>query len=243
MTRPSSVAFIAIVTALGTVACGGSSSPTAPSPTSQSLSVQAIRATPEGVGVQYSTEFQFDATGTLPTGTQFVWQFGDGTSTTTSTPRSTHIYAQTGSFGVTVEARSGSSSASAAKSVSVRSLVGRWIGTVTGHTYYPANRPIPIPRFELVVSGVVPPAPGAAYAVLAASWADDAGCRENRVGFINQGITPQATATVVFGVESLLCNDRSDFYMTGLADAAFNRVEGSCATFGGPNCKFHMVRQ
>jgi len=76
MTRLNPAALIAVAIVLGTVACGGSSSPTAPSPTSQNLSVQAIRATPEGVGVQYSTEFQFDAAGTFPTGTQFVWQFG-----------------------------------------------------------------------------------------------------------------------------------------------------------------------
>ena len=241
MTTLPPIGLSALLAALATAACGGSSTPTAPSPSTQTLSVQAVQATPNSVGVQYNTEFQFDATGTFPTGTQFVWQFGDGASTTTSTPRGTHSYAQTGKFAVTMEARSGASSATATKAVSVRSLVGRWLGTITGHTDFPANRPIPIPSFELIVTGSPAPAPGARSAPLAASWADDAGCRENRAGRIIQTFTFQPNTSVGFGIESLVCNGWSDFYMTGLANATFDRVEGSCR--GGPNCRFQMVRQ
>jgi hypothetical protein len=235
--------FVSLVTALATAACSGSSSPTAPTAPAQNVLVQSIQSTPAGTGVQFNTDFQFDAQGTFPSGTQFTWQYGDGSTGTTTAPRGTHIYTQTGNFTVTVEARLGANSSVSTRQVSVRSLVGRWLGTVTGHTTFPANRQIPIPSFELVVAAAPAPAAGARFAALSATWADEAGCRENRAGFINQSFTFQPTASVGFGVESLLCNDRSDFYMTGLANATFDRVEGTCAPFGGPNCRFQMVRQ
>lgn len=216
MTKYLPTRFISLITALATAACSGSSSPTAPTPPAQNVSVQSIQPTPSGTGVQFNTDFQFDAQGSFPTGTQFTWQFGDGSTGTTSAPRGTHIYAQAGNFTVTVEARLGANSSVSTRQVSVRSMVGRWLGTITGHTTFPANRPIPIPSFELVVTGAAAPAPGARVAALSATWADDAGCRENRAGFINQTFTFQPTASVGFGVESLLCNDRSDFYMSGL---------------------------
>lgn len=242
MQRRSGWCAVGALLVAGT-ACGGSSSPTSPTTTTPTLSVQALQATPDSVGVQFNTEFQFDAAGTFPAGTQFTWQFGDGSSATTSTARGTHSYTQVGNFVATVEARSASATATATKTVTVRSLVGRWVGTISGHSTYPANRPLPIPSFELIVTGASAPAAGARFAALSASWADDAGCRENRAGFINQTFTFQPNASVGFGIESLVCNDRSDFYMTGLANATFDRVEGSCAQFGGPNCRFQMVRQ
>jgi hypothetical protein len=235
---------IAIGTGLCIVlfACKGEQAvgPTAPSPPAQTLSIQSLRATPDGVGVLYNTVFQFEVIGTIPFGTQFFWQFGDGTSTTTNVPTASHAYTQTGSFGVTVEGRMGSSSSASTRQVSVRSLVGRWVGTMTGHTRFPPSRPVPITGFEITFHDS--PAPNSSnFAPLRANWSDLAGCRESRPNLINQNFSPRATAEVDFGIESFFCND-GDFYLTGTADSRFDRVEGTCLT-GGPNCRFQMTRQ
>lgn len=140
---------------------------------------------------------------------------------------------------MSVEARAGGNSSASTTQVSVRSLAGRWAGVVTGHTSYPRNRPIPINTFDLVINTVTR---DGASAVLSGSWADDAGCRESRSGFIRQVISPKATAEVRFSVESLVCND-GDFILKGTADAAFDRVEGTCSGGGGANCRFTMVRR
>lgn len=235
------VAFLPVLL----VGCGGTKpsspapTPTAPTVVTPQVSIQTVQATPDGTGVQHNTDFQFVATGSFPTGTQFTWQFGDGTSAITTVPTANRIYSQTGSFGVTVEARAGSSSAAGTRQVSVRSLVGRWTGTITGHTGFPRNRPIPITSFELTVNSQTL---DRTTLKLSGSWADSAGCRETRAGFINQLLNPRPTAGVSVGVESLLCND-GDFYLTGIADSRFDRIDGTCTAQGGPNCAFRMNRQ
>jgi hypothetical protein len=79
--------------------------------------------------------------------------------------------------------------------------------------------------------------------MLEGRWADDAGCREARVEFVRQLIQPEPTATVTFGVNGLSCAS-GDFFLTGLADATFDRVEGHCNVTGtNPNCRFSMRRE
>lgn len=185
----------------------------------------------------HNTNFQFDAVGTFPPGTEFTWQFGDGATARTTTSTASHSYAQTGSFGVTLEARAGTSSAAAVAHVSVRSMVGRWRGTVTGHTGYPPHRQIPIRSFDLTINATPRP-DSSCLTGSSVSWSDDAGCR--RSAFC-QSFTPRATAEVSFSIESLSCND-GDFILRGTADAAFDRIEGTCVN-GGPNCRFQMTRQ
>ena len=216
---------------------------TAPTPTAAAaapLTLQAVSVVPEGAGVQFNTDFQFTATGTFPAGTEFIWNFGNGSSTTTSSPTISRIFDQAGVFGVSVQARQGSSSAAAARQVSVRSLLGRWFGTITGFTRFPLQRPVPITSFELLVANQT--LDGSSL-MLHGRWADDAGCRENRAEFLRQMLRPEPAATVTFGVNGLSCAE-SDFYLTGRADAAFNRVEGRCDVAGGnPDCRFSMVRE
>lgn len=224
--------------------CGSSGSgPTAPTPAplapSPTLALQSIRTTPSGIGVLYNTDFHFEASGTFPTDSQFVWQFGDGSTATTATPTTTHTYSQTGSFGVTVEARVGSISAASTTQVSVRSLIGRWRGTVTGNTHYPPQRPIPITSFDLTINNAPRPATPSGYVTLSATWADDAGCRRDRS--ILQSFSPRPAAEVSISIESLPCSD-GDFSMFGTADGRFDRVEGTCRN-AGPNCRFQMTRQ
>lgn len=224
--------------------CGGGTASTPTTPTAASVpaptvSLQNLRVTPSGVGVLYNTAFHFEAVGTFPAGSQFVWQFGDGTSETTTTPSTSHIYSQPGGFGATVEARIGSSSAAATSQISVRSLVGRWRGTVTGNTFYPPQRPIPITSFDLTINNSPRPATPNASVTLSAFWADDAGCRRDRL--IVQLFEPRPAAEVSISIESLPCSD-GDFTMYGVADARFDRVEGTCRN-AGPNCRFVMTRQ
>ena len=74
-------------------------------------------------------------------------------------------------------------------------------------------------------------------------WADDAGCRETRPEQLRQRIQPDATATVTFGMNGL-SRSSGDFYLTGVADSAFDRVEGHCNVVGNnPNCRFTMRRE
>lgn len=239
--------FIAAVVA--SCGSGGQKTPTSPTPTTTAnvpaptapaLSLQSIVLSPDVSGVQYNTDFQFAASGTYPTGTQFDWNFGDGsTATTTASSTNSHVYLLAGTFRLTLDARLGSTTATATKQVSVKNLLGRWLGTVTGHTNFPRIRPVPITSFELIVSGM---ALDGRTVRLTGSWTDSAGCRESRSGFLNQVLRPGPTATVTVGVEGLLCND-GDFYMTGTADPTFNIVQGSCVGYGGPNCSFLMIRQ
>lgn len=242
--RASDRTAIIVMMGLLASACGGTSTPSAPTPTPQVaapvvLAVQSMRTTPAGVGVLYNTDYQFEAVGTFPAGTQFTWQFGDSTSTTTSTPTSTHVYAQTGNFGVTVEARSASNSAAATGQVTIGSMVGRWRGTVTGNTVYPPQRPIPITSFDLTINNAPRPSSAVGSVSLSASWADDAGCRRDRL--IVQSFNPRPTSEVSISIESLPCSD-GDFSMSGTADARFTVVEGTCRN-AGPNCRFRMTRQ
>jgi hypothetical protein len=237
-----------LFTALAFAGCAGESGTTVTTPTgptvtsvdSPALSLTSIASVPDGAGVQYNTDFQFTATGTFPAGTEFVWSFGDGSSTTTSSPTVGRLYGQAGVFGVTVNARRGAESASAARQVSVRSMIGRWTGTMTGFTHFPLQRPVAITGFELQV---LDQTLDGSSLMLRGRWADDAGCRETRVEHLRQRIEPAPSATVTFGVNSLSCAD-GDFYLTGEADALFDRVSGHCNVAGNnPNCRFTMIRQ
>jgi hypothetical protein len=62
----------------------------------------------------------------------YSWDFGDGTNGTGQT--TTHIYNAAGSFNVTLTVSDGSKTATAAGSVSVRSLTGVWTGNLGSAT-------------------------------------------------------------------------------------------------------------
>lgn len=225
-------------TCLWVQGCGGDSkSPTSPS-VAQPV-VRAISVSPSGVGLENATEFTFsaDTNATAPQST-FAWQFGDGSSTTAG-GTVTHVFTRAGTFTVQLVVTNAAGQASASTTVRVASLIGTWIGTVTGHTRFPPNRPIPIRAFELrLYQSLGPPGPASAT-TLNASWTDDAGCRENRYGFIHGEVKHPRSVKV--GVESLLCND-GDFYLDGTADEEIRTVTGRCP-LGGPACEFRMVRQ
>lgn len=238
-------AVVAIAT-LVVAGCGGSPTPTAPTPTATVVpdttpfNLQGLTSKPDGAGVQFNTDFQFTATGSFPAGSEFIWNFGDGSTTVTTSPTVSRTYGQTGAFAATVTARRGSDSATATRQVTVKSLLGRWFGRITGFTHFPFARQVPITEFEMLV---VNQTPDSGTLMLHGRWADDAGCRETRVEFMRQRIEPVPSATVTFGVNNLSCAD-GDFYLTGQADANFNRVEGHCNVVGNsPDCRFTMVRE
>jgi hypothetical protein len=241
-----------VVTSFAVIGCAGDSgtatSPTSPTPTSTAtqpgpeaqLSVSGLASVPDGAGVQFVTDYQFTVSGSFPSGTEFVWNFGDGTSATTSSPNVSRIFGQAGVFTVNVTARQGTQTAAASKPVSVRSMVGRWTGTISGFTAFPSFRPVAMTSFEMLITGFTREPETLS---LQGRWTDNAGCRETRAGFFRQRIEPVPSATVTFGVDELSCAGGA-FYLTGTADATFDRVEGHCNVMGNnPNCRFSMKRE
>lgn len=236
-----------IVSSLAIAGCAGDSgdgSPTSPTATQPGppagLAVSGINSVPDGAGVQFTTDYQFTATGSFPSGTEFVWNFGDGSSTTTTTPSASRTFGQAGVFGVSVTARHGNASGFAAKPVSVRSLVGHWTGKITGFTAFPSFRPMPMTSFELLITGFTREGN---TLLLQGRWTDDAGCRETRSDYFRQRLEIASAAAVTFGVDELSCAGGA-FYLTGTADATFDNVEGHCNVMGNnPNCRFTMKRE
>lgn len=246
------VLSLVAVTALIVAGCAGDSgtdlsSPTSPTPTSTTqsgpptqLTLSGINSVPDGTGVQFNTDFQFTAAGSFSPGTEFVWNFGDGSSTTTNGPTVSRTFAQAGVFGVNVTARRGTESAFAARAVSVRSMIGRWVGKVSGFTSFPLHRPVAVTGFEMLITSYTR---DGSTLMLQGRWTDDAGCRETRSEFFRQRIEPGPTATVTFGIDESTCAGGA-FYLSGIADATFDRVEGQCNVMGNnPNCRFTMVRE
>jgi hypothetical protein len=217
-------------------ACGGgSNSPVAPSvaaPVIRSLSVS-----PPGVGLESATQFSFlaETNASAPQST-FSWQFGDGSSASGS-GSAAYVYTRSGSVTASLTVTNSAGQASTSVTLRVASLIGTWLGSVSGHTGFPRNRPIPISAFQLRLDQS--PDSGPLFSSLAGLWIDSAGCRESRIGLIKGTVSHPRSVSV--GVESLLCND-GDFYLNGLADEQINVITGSCVS-GGPACEFRMVRQ
>lgn len=244
--RPVILVTMLAVLHAGCAGDSGSSSPTSPTPSpvaavaTPPLSVQSISSVPDGAGIQYNTDFQLTAVGSFPAGTEFVWNFGDGSSTTTSLPTVGRTYGQAGVFAVNVTARHAGETSSVARQVSVRSMVGRWFGKMTGFTHFPPQRPVAITSFELMV---IDQTPDGDTLMLRGRWADDAGCRETRPEFMRERIQPSPTTNITFGINQYFCAD-GDLYLSGTADVTFDNIEGHCNGAGNnPNCRFTMTRQ
>jgi len=146
--------------------------------------------------------------------------------------------ARSGSYTVQATVKNGAGQASASDTVRVASLAGTWIATITGHTNYPSQRPIPITSVELRLDQ----SPTASDPTkLGGIWRDDAGCRAGngyQSSIFGSVRTPR---TLSIGVDSLFCND-GDLYLNGTADEEMRVITGTCA-LGGPDCRFVMTRQ
>lgn len=219
------------------IACGSdSTNPTAPGMASPVL--RTVSISPTGVGLEKVTEFTFSAdTDAAAPESTFHWQFGDGSSTTGGATV-THVYAGPGAFTVQLTVRNASGQATASSTVRVMSLVGTWMTTITGHTGYPSQRPVPITSVELRLDQSPP---GSDPTVLAGIWRDDAGCRAG-TGYPSSIFgSARHPRTVSIGVDGLFCND-GDLYLNGTADDDMRVITGTCS-LGGPDCQFAMVRQ
>jgi hypothetical protein len=253
---------VLVTAAVSLAACGGAKPPTAPEaaatgaapPTSLTL----VR-TPLGTGVQWGTTFIFDITGSVPANARFVWRFGDNSFAEGPGPAS-HIYGTSGSYTASVEVSSGGGTLTGSTPVTVRSLLGSWLGTVTGHTNVPRGRP-PITSFTLTVFKTPNPSdritPFGSTVSIDGLWTDNAGCRigtgaGSAAGFLAQtldttalfGFDPSAVG-VSIGIEQFACNGAAgfeDFPLLGTADASFDVVTGTC-NLGGSGCRFRMARQ
>ncbi len=236
---------------------GGNSLITAPSGMRALLPLESLGVTPQGMGVQYATEFIMEAVGSFPADTTFRWAFGDGSSAS-GQRRVVHVYDQLGTFSVSLEVSSGEDSASLTRVVRVGTLVGTWDGVVTGHTAVPSTHPVPMTSFVLTVFAVSDPtggAPVASTVSIDGSWTDDAGCLAvrdaPRGGVLTQtldvstrpGFDP-TVVDVVVGIQHFECNGErfAGLELDGTADHDFNNVVGACAG-GGQHCRFRMQRR
>jgi hypothetical protein len=228
--------FVALIACLSLATASGCDKASPTAPVSPPV-LQGISVTPAGSGLEHATPFTFTASVSGSSGqTTFVWDFGDGT-TSSRAATAQHTYTRAGTFVVYVTAANAAGQASASTTVRVASMVGRWLGVVSGHSTAPPNRPIPIVQFELRIDE--PLLAGPPLRAFRGSWTDSAGCRETRSGFLRG--EARAARGVYVGVEQLLCSD-GDFYLSGTADADVREITGTCP-HGGPACQFRMVRQ
>ncbi|BDC47670.1 hypothetical protein TBR22_A36340 [Luteitalea sp. TBR-22] len=224
----------AIALALGllcmlTAACGGSSeSGTPTSPTSvASVAVHGVQVQPSGTGVQFFTAFQFTAQGTFPSGTQFTWNFGDGTSSVSTQPQASHPYGSPGNYTVSVQATAGANSAVGSSQVSVGSLVGQWVGTMSGHTTLPTIRPRPISSFDLRIDSIQSTSNN--RYTMRGSWSDNAGCRHSLLAIFTPPGGVAANRNVAFSLEQFECNGEggyADLSFSGTANETLSIVLG-----------------
>ncbi len=77
------------------------------------------------------TEFSFTFSGGTLTGSEFTWDFGDGTTALHDGGPATHVYHSVGSFQVTLRSRLGATEETATLPLTITSLTGRWIRPAT----------------------------------------------------------------------------------------------------------------
>jgi len=165
--RPLSVGLLLAVTAFG-LGCGGSTPSPSPTPVVVAPVVRSISVSPAGVGLESGTQFTLVADTDANSQATFNWQFGDG-NTVAGGASAIHIYARSGTFTVQVTAMNSAGQATRSTSIRVTSLIGRWLGTITGHPGV-ANRWRPLTSFELRLNS----SPGSGdgpSTELSASWA------------------------------------------------------------------------
>jgi hypothetical protein len=144
----------------------------------------------------------------------FNWNFGDGSSATGE--RVTKTYANAGTFNVSLEVSDGKKTATAAGSVTIRSLTGNWLGTINTLNARPFT-------MMLTQSG----------AAITGNYFDSAGSG-NVTGTVSAG-----NAVTLFVVQPGF--ERLTFQ--GLADSGVNNVNGTVPTgFTGGTPTFTMRR-
>jgi hypothetical protein len=124
----------AVLTLTVSIGCGGSpvqpSAPPPPAPGPAESPIVRLAVSVDDAGARDAiagvSEIVVDATGSTGAGAlTFAVDFGDGASTTGATAR--HVYAQPGTFTVTVQARDAQGrSASGSREVRVQALIGNW---------------------------------------------------------------------------------------------------------------------
>ena len=112
---------------LSTIACGGSETPTGPTPPVNQATVSATASA--SVGVQGATSFAFSAqpANFNPGALTYRWEFGDGETSSDTAP--SHIYSASGTHNVVVSVSSGQQTARGEVSLTVYSVTGRWRST------------------------------------------------------------------------------------------------------------------
>ena len=155
------LAVAALTVLVGCTGDSGTSTPTGPSSSTAApaapatLSLTGIRSVPDGTGVQYNTDFQLTADGTFPSGTQFVWNFGDGSSTTTTRRRQPAVStARPASSMSRLKLAAARRARLATRQVSTRSLIGTLARD--GHRLHAASRCAPGAHHRIRIAGLEP---------------------------------------------------------------------------------------
>jgi PKD repeat protein len=111
---------------IGVAGAAGAGAIVATSRGGSAPSVAGVTAEPN-VALQGATAIRFTSQGAADEDASYLWQFGDGSSSTERTP--THVYASAGSFNVTLTVSNDKGSSTGTTSVTVRSIGGNWIRT------------------------------------------------------------------------------------------------------------------
>lgn len=134
MTYRYTLTFAAVLTLLGTIACGGSDNSTTnptptPTPTGNRPPVIAgVSASPQGMGIERTTNFTFIAQGASdPDGDTltYSWTSSDGDTISSTASAASHVYGRSGAFDMRVTVAD-------PKGLSASAVVSVRVGTVTG---------------------------------------------------------------------------------------------------------------
>ncbi len=186
--------------------------------TNKTPTVAGVSANPS-TALQGATPVSFSANASDPDGDSLTynWNFGDGANGTGASP--SHVYGGAGDFGVSVEVSDGKKNASGATNVSVRSMAGRWGGTIT----VPGYSPFPI-TLNLAQSG----------SSLSGNYSDFEGS-----GTVSGSVSAPLNVRITVSQAPYL-----PFTLSGTASADVNSVSGTVTGFDTPGTPtFTMNRQ
>jgi PKD domain len=212
--------------AAATLACAGGDGPS--SPTAPSVPA-ALAASPSNMGLDHATNFTFTASG-IGTSRAFAWDFGDGTTATSTAPTTTHVYNRSGIFTAHVDATDDRGMVRKADlGVTVKPVTGTWDLTLV-----PSSQWLYCTRLTAVLVQQGDQIRGSITPTTCSVARNPERPNVPIVGHsepIVQGSVSHARG-VYFGVESALYTDLSDNYFHATLSEDFNTMSSGPCTGG-----------